>query len=120
MKKMSYVAAIDVVLAGGEMTDEVKERLEALRASLEKRNASKSGKPTKAQETNAALAEKVYEAMEDGKSYSNADIKALVPELADANPQKLSPLMKLLGERILTEKVKGKVSYRLAAEVEGE
>ena len=118
MKKMSYVSAIDVVLAGGEMTDEVKERLEALKASLEKRNASNAGKPTKAQVANLALAEKVAEAMTVGVDYTIADIKALVPELADANPQKVCPLMKKLGNRIMTDKVKGKAVYRLAEGVE--
>ncbi len=112
-KPMSYVAAVEAAI-NGNMTEEVKERLVALKASLEKRSASKSGKPTKAQEANAALAEAVYEAMTAGEVYDTKGIKALVPELADANPQKIAPLMKHLGDRVTCDKVKGKNVYRLA------
>ena len=113
-KKMSYVSAVDVVLNGGEITDEVRERLEALKASLEKRASRKTEGPTKAQKENLAIAEKVLAEMVEGTVYSNADIAGLVPELEGATPQKISPLMKMLGDRVITEKVKGKASYRLA------
>ena len=49
MKNMTYVDALNVVLAGENITDEVFERLSALRESLIKRNAQRSSKPTKAQ-----------------------------------------------------------------------
>ena len=52
--------------------------------------------------------------MESDVVYTNADIAGLVPELEGATPQKISPLMKILGERIVAEKVKGKATYRLA------
>ena len=54
--KMTYVNAIDTVLTGAEMTDEVREKLEALKATLIKRNA-KTGtrKPTKTQKENAEV-----------------------------------------------------------------
>ena len=113
-KKMSYVSAVDVVLNGGEITDEVRERLEALKTSLEKRANRKSEGPTKAQKENLALAEKVLEAMEPGVEYGNAEIAGLIPELEGATPQKISPLMKMLGDRVIIEKVKGKAVYRLA------
>lgn len=114
VKKMSYAVAIDTVLKGEEITDEVRERLEALKASLEKRASRKSEGPTKAQKANAELAEKVFGAMVAGESYTSHGIAGLVPELEGATPQKISPLMKILGERIITEKVKGKALYRLA------
>ena len=112
-KKMSYVVAVEKAI-NGELSDEVIERLTALRASLEKRASRKSEGPTKAQKENLVLAEKVIEAMESGVDYTNADIAGLVPELEGATPQKISPLMKLLGERVTSEKVKGKAVYRLA------
>ena len=112
-KKMSYVVAVEKAI-NGELTDEVIERLTALRASLEKRASRKSEGPTKAQKENMALAEKVIEVMESGVDYTNADIAGLIPELEGATPQKISPLMKLLGERVTSEKVKGKAVYRLA------
>ena len=115
-KKMSYVGAVDVVLNGGEITDEVRERLEALKASLEKRASRKSEGPTKAQKANAELADRIADAMVAGEVYDTEGIKGLVDELANATPQKISPLMKhLTGDgRVITEKVKGKNTYRLA------
>lgn len=113
-KKMSYVSAIDVVLAGSEMTDEVRERLEALKASLAKRASYKSNQPTKAQRERAVVAEKVLSAMEPSVVYGSADIASLIPELEGATPQKVTALMKSLGESVQTSKVKGKAYYSLA------
>lgn len=113
-KKMSYVSAVETVLNGGEITAEVRERLEALKGSLEKRGTRKHEGPTKAQIARAELAERVFGLMEPETAYTNADIAGLVPELAGATPQKISPMMKLLGERVVTEKVKGKAVYHIA------
>lgn len=115
-KKISYVVALDTVLTGAEITDEVRERLEALKASLEKRNSRKSDGPTKLQKANAELAEQIVSAMVDGESYGSAEIAELVPALAGATPQKISPLMKGLvaSGAVVAEKVKGKASYHLA------
>ena len=116
MKKMSYAAALDAVLNGAPIEGEVAERLTALRESVAKRNANKSGKPTKAQIANAEIGEAVVAAMEAGKVYTIADVKAIVPALADANPQKVGPICrKQVAAGHLTEgKVKGKVVYSLA------
>ena len=114
MKKMSYASVIADVLAGAELTAEHVERLKALKASLEKRASRKVEGPTKAQKERMALAEMVFEAMEDGVCYGTAEIAGLVPALEGATPQKVTPLMKLLGERIVTEKVKGKAVYKKA------
>lgn len=114
MKKMSYVGAIKAVLCGEPVEGEVRERLEALVTALEKRAAHKSEGPTKAQRERQALAERVCDAMEFGAVYGSAEIAALVPELEGATPQKITPLMKLLGDRVVVEKVKGKAVYSLA------
>lgn len=113
-KKMSYVVAVESAI-NGELTPEVVERLEALKASLEKRNTRKAG-PTKVQKANAELAEKIFEAMEPDVVYATADIGKLVPELAEASSQKISALMKKLvtAERVTSEKVKGKATYKVA------
>ena len=114
-KKMSYATAIDTVLSGAEITDEVRERLEALKVSLEKRNSRKAG-PTKAQKENAELAEKIFAAMEPDVVYETKAIGGLVPELSEASTQKLTALMKGLvtSERVTAEKVKGKATYKVA------
>ena len=113
-KKISYVSALNAVITGEEITDEIRERLEALKASLEKRNTRKAG--PKAQKANAELVEKIFDAMEPDVVYATADICKLVPELAEASSQKVSALMKKLvtAERVTSEKVKGKATYKVA------
>ena len=138
--KISYVSVITDVLNGVELDAERIEKLEALKASLEKRNTHKTNGPTKAQRANAELAERIANAMVAGTVYDTEGIKGLVEELANATPQKVSPLMKHLvadgrvpdlaeastqkltalmkilvaSERVVAEKVKGKATYHLA------
>lgn len=114
-KKISYVSALNTVIAGEEITDEIRERLEALKASLEKRNTRKAG-PTKAQKERAELAEKVFGAMVADESYGSKEIAGLIPELEGASSQKITALMKDLvaSERVTSEKVKGKAVYKIA------
>ena len=112
-KKMSYVVAVESAI-NGELTPEVVERLEALKASLEKRNTHKSNGPTKAQKERIELAEKVFGAMVAGESYTSHGIAGLIPELEGASSQKVTALMKTLGERVTSEKVKGKAVYKIA------
>ena len=114
MEKLTYVAVLNKVLNSENLTAEELDKVRALRDSVAKRNATKSNAPTKAQKANAELAEKVFGAMESDVVYTNADIAGLVPELEGATPQKISPLMKILGERVIAEKVKGKATYTLA------
>lgn len=135
MIKTTYVNAIDIALSLIDVEDtaivfhddslgtshdvtmgDVRTKLEALKTSLEKRNSSKSGKPTKVQIANAEIGASVVSAMESGVDYTIADIKGLVPALADANPQKVSPIMRKLteGGKVEAVKVKGKVAYHLA------
>ena len=80
---------------------------------LEKKNASRSTKPTAKQAANISLASAVYNAMQDGQSYTVADVKALVPELAEANPQKISAILTKLRKeiRVSRELVKGKAYF---------
>ena len=114
-KKMSYVVAVENAI-NGKIDDEVIERLTALKASLEKRASRKSEGSTKAQKANAELAERIANAMVAGVVYDTDGIKGLVEELANATPQKVSPLMKhLVAEgRVTSEKVKGKATYTRA------
>lgn len=113
-KKMTNVKALTYALENCELPTEVAEKFEAMKASYEKRAARKTEGPTKAQIARAELAEKVFAQMEPQHEYTNAEIASLVPELEGATPQKVSPLMKLLGERVLTSKVKGKAIYTIA------
>jgi len=133
-RKLSYISAIDFALSVLSQIDpeqvaihdddlgtshdvsvgEVCEKLIALREVQSKRSGKKSDAPTKAQVERAALAERVLAAMEPDKAYGTAEIAALLPELAGATPQRVTPLMKLLGERVAVSKVKGKAVYSIA------
>ena len=114
MKKMSYVNAVESAI-NGELTPEVIERLGELKESLTKRNARKGNSGlTKAQKANRELAERVYVQMAEGETYGTKEICALDAELEGATPQKITGLMKILGDRIVTEKAKGKAVYHIA------
>ena len=112
---MSYSTAVSNAIEGN-LDAETLETLGRLKVSLDKRNSNRSGKPTKTQIANAEIGEAVVSAMTVGESYTISDIKGIVPALADANPQKVSPIMSKLvkSERVTCEKVKGKNVYRLA------
>ena len=60
MDKMTYTKALETVLSTAEMTDEVREKLEALRDQLVKRAMKTSGKPSKAQRETAEFTERVF------------------------------------------------------------
>lgn len=111
-KKMTYVDALNTVLSGATMTEEVTEKLSALRDQLMKRNSS--DKPSKKQAENTSLAESLADAMRKfGKP-------ATVTELMQANPevfegmsnQKVSALMRVLENAGRVEKtVEKRKSY---------
>lgn len=132
-RSLSYVGAIDYALSLMASFDpaqiaiepaaegkepitvaQVIEKMTALREVQTKRSTHKAEGPTKAQLARLALAERVLSLMEQGKEYGSAEIAALDPELAGATPQKITPLMKLLGERVTTKRVKGKAVYSIA------
>ena len=132
-RTLSYVGAIDFALSVLSQIDpeqiaiepaaegkepvtvgKVCEKLTALRDVQAKRSGTKHEGPTKAQVERAALAERVFAAMEPERAYGTAEIAALLPELEGATPQRVTPLMKLLGERVAVSKVKGKAVYSIA------
>jgi hypothetical protein len=113
MDKMTNVKALGFVLDNCDLPDEVAEKVKAMKASFEKRNASKAGKPSKKATENAAIGERVIAAMAAGEYYDTNGIKALLGDSA-LTPQKVTAVMKTLGDRVVAEKVKGKAVYRLA------
>lgn len=82
-------------------------------ALLDKKNASRSDKPTAKQVANSALMSAIYDAMEPNKAYTATDISALVPDLADAKIQKVSALITKMRENVLVsrEVVKGRAYF---------
>jgi len=59
-KKMTYIDALNAAL-NADLSNEIKEKLTALKEQLVKRNASKSDKPTKTQKENAEIKARIHE-----------------------------------------------------------
>ena len=112
MTKMTYVQAIDNAI-NGTITDEVREKLEVLKAQLNKRNSAER-KPTKAQKENEALKAEVVEFLR------GADGGVQCKEIAshfEVSGQKMSALLKQLVDGGIVEKYSEKrVTYFKVAE----
>ena len=111
MEKMTKIEMFSQILTHLTDADEIAFIQHEIELTA-KKNASRSNKPTKAQVANATLADEIYDAMKDGQSYRISEIKALVPALADANPQKVSAIVTKMRKeiRVSREMVKG-VAY---------
>ena len=111
MTKMTYVSALDVAINAVSDT-EVREKLEALRAQIAKKNSAER-KPTKAQVANDELRDKIVTLLRASASAMTAS------EIADAfgvSNQKVTALMgRLLEDEIVTrEVVKRKAYFKVA------
>lgn len=100
MTKMTYVNAIEMAI-NGTLTAEGIEKLEALKASLEKRNANRSHKPTKTQRENEGLKEDIFAFVSENGAKRAKD----VAEHFGFAPQKASALLNQLVKAQALEKV---------------
>ena len=120
MEKLTYVNAINFALKAlnGETLTEtekvaVAEKLIALGQSLEKRNASKSGKPTKTQKENEAVKAQILENLAVDKGVRCSDIANAL----GISGQKASALLSQLiadGKVTKTEEKRIAYFYRVA------
>ena len=112
-KKMTYVDAINMAIEGN-LTNEAVEKLEALIVSLNKRNAHKSGKPTKTQVANEGVKGAILEVLADGEARQCK----VIAEALEISPQKASALLSQLVKAEKVEKFTEKrVTYFKAVEV---
>lgn len=114
--KMTYAVAIDNAI-NGNITEEVIERLTALKEQLAKRSTSGHKTPTKTQKENEILVERIYEALaecEEGTTVT--ELIAGSDVLAGMSCQKASALLKKLvdAERVNKTKVGKKILYHVA------
>ena len=112
-KKMTYAQALEVAIS---VTDgEVKEKLEALKVSIEKRNSA-DRKPTKTQQANEAIKADILAFLADGGKYTVTEIMAGVDALSDASNQKAASLVRQLAESgsVVREEIKRKAYFHLA------
>lgn len=117
MTKITYVSALDVVLNGETMTDEVREKLEALKASIAKKNTAER-KPTATQTANEGFKVAILNGLESGKGYTITDIIKSVDEVSDLSNQRVSAIVRQLVESgsLVREEVKRKAYF---SKVEG-
>lgn len=90
MTKMTYAMAIDSAI-NGNVTEEVREKLEALKGQLAKRNSG-NRKPTKTQRENEGLKESILAYLEENGVKRASE----VGEAFDISGQKASALLKQL------------------------
>ena len=110
MTKMTYVIAIDNAI-NGNITDEVREKLEALKVQLAKRNG-KERKPTKAQRENENLKGKILDWL------TACDEHQTATDVADhfgISNQKASALLTSLvnDRKVVREVVKRKAYFKV-------
>lgn len=115
MTKITYVSALDVVLNGEPMTDEVRDKLEALKASIAKKNTAER-KPTATQTANEGFKVAILEGLESGKAYTITDIIKSVDAVSDLSNQRVSAIVRQLVESgsLVREEVKRKAYFSLA------
>ena len=112
MEKMTNVNALNYVLANCELTAEVREKVEKMKAQFEKKNSAEK-KPTANQVANQAIVEGILAEMEEGTLYTITDMIKSLPSCADLTNQKVSALIKpLLGISIERVEDKRKAFFR--------
>ena len=110
--KMTYVTALTYALENCEMPEDVREKLDSLRAQQMKRNSG--DKPTKTQQANANLREVVLNVLrENGSPMTVTEVFNAMSENPEvASTQKVSALMRqLLLEGKVVKTVEKRVSY---------
>ena len=118
MEKMTYVKALDVAIATlSADQSEVKEKLEALKASIAKKNSAER-KPTATQTANEGYKEAILDALEVGKGYTITDLIKGVPALSDLTNQRVSAIVRQMVEAgtLKREEIKRKAYFSLADE----
>jgi len=124
MTKMTYVNAIDFALQVlnenhfdgiEEEKAVVMDKLEALKASIEKRNTG-DRKPTKTQVANEGIKADILAFLADGEKHTVTEIMSGVASLADASNQKAATLVTALvkAELVKREEIKRKAYFSIA------
>lgn len=118
MEKMTNVKALEVVLNGGEITPEVREKLEKMKAQFIKKNGAER-KPTANQTENAGLKIDILDGMESGKAYTITDLMKAIPSLADLSNQRVSAIVRQMkDEGLVTRTEEKRKAYFTKVEVE--
>lgn len=96
MTKLTYVSALEVAI--NTVADvEVKEKLEALKASIAKKNGAER-KQTATQKANESFKEAILVGMESGKAYTITDLMKSVEAIAELSNQRVSAIVRQMVE----------------------
>ena len=114
MEKMTYSKALTVAIDAIEDV-EVKEKLKALKGSIEKKNG-RERKPTATQIANEGFKVAILEHMEDGKAYTITDLMKSVDAIADFSNQRVSAIVRQMVEvgTLVREEIKRKAYFSKA------
>lgn len=112
MEKITNVKALAYVLENCDLTNEVREKIEKMKAQFEKKNSAEK-KPTANQVANKGIQDAILEGMQNGKLYTITDMIKEIPACADLTNQKVSALIRpLIGISIERVEDKRKAYFR--------
>ena len=108
-KATAFAIALELVENSAlENKAEVAAKISKEIENIQKKNGSTSGKPTKAQIENAAVAHEMVEWMESGTAYSITELSKNCPAVLGFNPQKIRPMLTTLIKEGVVERTEGK------------
>lgn len=112
MEKMTNSKALAYVLANCEVPTDVKEKLENIKASIDKKNSAER-KPTATQTENAGFKTAILDGMESGKAYTIGDLMKAIPEISDLTNQRVSAIVRQLKDDglVIREEIKRKAYF---------
>lgn len=108
MEKMTYVKALDAALSCEALSEEVREKLAALRDQQVKRNSAEK-KPTKVQQANEDLKSHVLEVLATmDKPVTVSELMAADEELSALSNQKVAAMVRALVDDNKVERIEEK------------
>ena len=112
MEKMTNVKALAYVLANADLPEDVKAKVENMKAQFEKKNSAEK-KPTANQVANKAITEGILAEMEAGVLYTITDMIKKLPSCADLTNQRVSAIVRqMMPDRIERVEEKRKAYFR--------
>ena len=115
MEKITNVKALSYILTNCELPEEVKSKVEAMKASYEKK-ASAERKPTPTQTENANFKEAILAFLADGNKYTVSDMMKGIPPIAELSNQRVSAIVRGMKEsgEVIRKEEKRKAYFSLA------
>lgn len=115
MEKMTNSKALAFVLANATLPTDVREKIENIKASIDKKNSAER-KPTATQTENVGFKEAIVNGMEVGKDYTIGDLMKCIPAISDLTNQRVSAIVRQLKEDgvLVRKEIKRKAYFSLA------